>query len=141
MEDNRSDVFLIRTALASAHLEVALHVFPDGEKATRFFEEVDADDSMPCPALVILDINLPKKHGDEVLQQMRKSRRCAGALVVVVTSSDSAGDRSRMANLGIEGYFRKPSEFEEFMKLGELVRTLLRTVSGSGNPPSTVDDA
>jgi two-component system, chemotaxis family, response regulator Rcp1 len=140
VEDNRSDVFLIRTALASANLEVALHVFPDGEKATRFFEDVDADDSIPCPALVILDINLPKKHGGEVLQQMRKSRRCSEARVVVVTSSDSAVDRSRMANLGIDGYFRKPSDFEEFMKLGEVVRALLRSVSGSGSAsPSTVD--
>jgi len=106
-------------------LNVELHVFPDGERAVRYFEQVDGDETLPCPALIILDINLPKKHGGEVLLHMRKSRRCANALVVIVTSSDSSADRSRMAKLGINGYFPKPSEYNEFMKLGELIRDLL----------------
>jgi len=80
---------------------------------------------MACPALVILDINLPKKHGGQVLQHMRSTRRCADALVLVVTSSDSARDRESMAKLGANGYFRKPSDYEQFMKLGGLVRNLL----------------
>ncbi len=133
VEDNRSDVFLIRTALQKAKLNVDLHVFPDGEKAVRFFEQVDADETLACPALVILDINLPKKHGGEVLQHMRKSRRCAGSQVLVVTSSDSAVDRNRMSRLGIDGYFRKPSDFEEFMKLGELVKDLLASTPGASS--------
>jgi DNA-binding response OmpR family regulator len=100
-------------------------VVQDGEKALRFFEQLDRDDTTPCPVLVIIDINLPKKHGGEVLQEMRRSRRCANALVLVVTSSDSASDRDAMAKLGVNGYFRKPSEYDEFMKLGEVVLDLL----------------
>ena len=97
----------------------------DGDKAIRYFEQVDGDDSIACPALVILDINLPKKNGGQVLQQMRTTRRCASALVLVVSSSDSAKDREAMAKLGANGYFRKPSDYDHFMKLGGLVKNLL----------------
>ena len=125
MEDDSADVFLISEAIHAANPDVVLEVVNDGEKAIRFFEKIDGDDSLVCPSLVILDINLPKKHGGQVLQQMRKTRRCADALVLVVTSSDSARDRETMAKLGANGYFRKPSDYEHFMKLGGLVKELL----------------
>ena len=63
--------------------------------------------------------------GKHISQQRHHSRRCANALVLVVTSSDSARDRETMAKLGANGYFRKPSDYEHFMKLGGLVRELL----------------
>jgi DNA-binding response OmpR family regulator len=125
VEDNKADVFLICEAIQSANLNADLHVVSDGEKALRFFEQVDLNDSMACPALVILDINLPKKPGGQVLQQMRTSRKCGKAPVLVVTSSDSARDRDLMATLGVSGYFRKPSGYDDFMKLGQLVKGLL----------------
>ncbi|HLJ48530.1 MAG TPA: response regulator [Bryobacteraceae bacterium] len=125
VEDNRADVFLIREALNEAGVNAELYVVPDGEKAIRFFNMADADDNAPCPILVILDINLPRKHGGEVLRQMRQTRKCADALVIVVTSSDSDQDRQQMAQLGANEYFRKSSEFREFMKLGEVVKRLL----------------
>lgn len=128
VEDNRADVFLICEAIRAADLTTDVHVVSDGEKAIKFFEDVDRGESEACPALVILDINLPKKHGGQVLQHMRASRLCANAQVLVVTSSDSGKDREVMANLGVNGYFRKPSEYVEFMKLGELVKGLLDQV-------------
>jgi two-component system, chemotaxis family, response regulator Rcp1 len=97
-----------------------------------FFETADRDETAPCPSLVILDINLPRRNGQEVVYQMRQSRRCAAAPVVVVTSSDSERDRDEMKKLGVEHYFRKPSEYGEFMKLGDLVREVLRE-SGGGD--------
>lgn len=123
VEDNKADVFLIREALA--RLQAELHVVNDGEKAVRFFDAVDADESIPCPELMIIDINLPKRHGGEVLEHMRRSRRCAAARVLVVTSSDSAEDRSAMARFGIDGYFRKPSDYQEFLKLGDVAAAVL----------------
>jgi two-component system, chemotaxis family, response regulator Rcp1 len=125
VEDNKADVFLIREAIDAAKLNVEMHVVRDGEKAILFFDEADRDESAPCPDLVIIDINLPKKHGGEVLQYMRRSRRCAAALVLVVTSSDSTRDRDEMAKLGASKYFRKPSEYDGFMKLGDIVREML----------------
>jgi chemotaxis family two-component system response regulator Rcp1 len=97
----------------------------DGETAIRVFEEADRDPAAPCPALVILDLNLPKKHGREVLRKIRQSRRCADTMVLVVTSSDLQRDRDEMKALGAQEYFCKPSKYEDFMKLGELIKRLL----------------
>lgn len=125
VEDNESDVFLIEEAISAAKLSIPLQVVKDGDQAVRFFDRIDADPSLPCPALVILDINLPKKQGGEVLKHMRRSRRCGSAIVVTVSTSDSAADREQMKMLGAHEYFRKPSTFDEFMKLGDVIKTLL----------------
>jgi CheY-like chemotaxis protein len=125
VEDNRADVFLIRESVEGARLNVDLHVVHDGDKAIRFFEQADRDPAAPLPDLIILDINLPRRSGREVVNRMRQSSRCGQALVVVVTSSDSERDREEMGKFGIDAYFRKPSEYAAFMKLGELVKQLL----------------
>ena len=125
VEDNEADVFLIQEAIEAKKLPMTLHVVRDGEQAMRYFDEADGDVSMPCPALVILDINLPKKQGSEVLKHMRRSRRCANALVIAVSTSDSARGREQMTELGVNGYFRKPSEYAAFMNLGDVVKALL----------------
>jgi DNA-binding response OmpR family regulator len=125
VEDNSADVYLIRAALQQAGIEAQVHVAKDGEQAMRFFDEADGSPERPCPSVVILDINLPKKHGGEVLEYMR-GKKCAGSLVVAVSTSDSARDREEMARLGADRYFRKPSEYGEFMKLGGVVRELLK---------------
>jgi chemotaxis family two-component system response regulator Rcp1 len=123
-EDSKSDVFLIRQALDKSGIDAQIQVADDGEKTARFFEQTDAD-AAPCPDLILLDINMPRYKGGEILRRLRASSRCAGALVIVVTSSDSQRDRDEMNALGANGYFRKPSEFSEFMKLGQLVRDVL----------------
>lgn len=125
VEDNNADVYLIRQAIQAADLKADLDVVQDGEKAIRFFDQVDHDESAACPVMVILDINLPKRQGGEVLREMRKSRRCANALVLVVTSSDSSRDRDDMARMGANAYFRKPSDYESFLKLGDVASALL----------------
>jgi len=118
-------VFLIRESLSEAHVEADLNIMHDGEKAIYFFEQVDRDPSAPVADIVILDINLPKKTGREVLRQMRLSARSAKVLVVVVTSSNSESDREEMKKLGAAAYFCKPSDYQKFMKLGELAKALL----------------
>jgi chemotaxis family two-component system response regulator Rcp1 len=128
VEDNEADVFLIQEALEASKLPLTLHVVKDGDQAIRFFEKADRDCNVACPALVLLDINLPKKRGDEVLRHLRQSRTCGSALVIAVSTSESARDREQMAKLGANGYFRKPYEYADFMKLGEMVREVL----GSG---------
>lgn len=91
----------------------------------RFFDERDENEGLPCPSLMILDINLPRIQGAEVLRHMRNSRRCRDILVIAVSSSDSPRDRKDMTELGVNSYFRKPSEYAEFMKLGDLIQYLL----------------
>ena len=125
VEDSKTDVFLIRQAIASAQVNADLHVVSDGDAATRFFDSADADANAPCPTLVLLDLNLPKKTGDDVLRHLRSSRRCGHAAVLIVSSSDAARDREGVARLGANAYFRKPSDYSEFMKLGDVVKRLL----------------
>ena len=125
VEDSRADVFLIRESLCEAQVDADLHIVQDGEKAVHFFEQVDQDPSASVADIVILDINLPKRTGHEVLQQMRRSERSQNALVIVVTSSNSERDREEMTKLGVAAYFCKPSDYQKFMKLGELAKGLL----------------
>jgi two-component system, chemotaxis family, response regulator Rcp1 len=136
VEDNEADVAMIRKAIAAA-VEADLHVVCDGKAATGFFDAADADESAPRPDLVLLDLNLPKVNGDEVLKHMRASTRCRDAMLLVVSSSDALRDQSAVASLGIAGYFRKPSDYAEYMKLGPLVKRLLeasRAAVGSDAP-------
>ena len=125
VEDNPADVFVIRAALQAANIDAELHFVKDGEQAIKFFDELDGDNAAPCPALVLLDINLPRKQGGEVLQYMRGTRRCRDALVIAVSSSNSAMDREQMKSLGANGYFHKRSTYAEFMELGKMVKELL----------------
>ncbi len=101
-------------------MDAECEVLDDGEKAIRFFENLEQ-----CPDLVILDLNLPKRTGSEVLAQIRQSPACGDVRVLVVTSSNSDRDRGTMSELGISGYFPKPSVYAEFMRLGEVVRGVL----------------
>jgi CheY-like chemotaxis protein len=127
VEDNESDVFLMYEAIEAKNLAVSIHVVRDGEQAMRYFDQADADAGAPYPDLVILDINLPKKLGGEVLTYLRQSPRCGNALVIAVSTSDSAREKEQMTQLGANGYFHKPSEYAAFMKLGDIVQQLLAT--------------
>ncbi len=73
---------------------------------------------------------MPRYKGGDILRKLRTGSRCKHTLVLVVTSSDSSRDRAEMDALGANGYFRKPSEFSEFMLLGQIVRDLLTRKDG-----------
>jgi DNA-binding response OmpR family regulator len=125
IEDAEPDVFLVREALKTAGLNFELNVLDDGEKAIEFIDELDRYRGTNCPHLVLLDLNLPRRSGDQILQHLRHSDRCKDIPVVVVTSSDSPRDKAEMSRLGATRYFRKPSRLDEFMRLGPLVRELV----------------
>ena len=126
VEDNAADVLLIRRAIANAGLNAEIQIVENGEAAIRAFDAYDADPALTCPGLVILDINLPRRPGAEVLEHLRMSRRCFGTPVIVISTSDATKDREAAERLGANAYFRKPSEVAGFMKLGELVKALLQ---------------
>ncbi len=117
--------------MEAAGISAVLHVLEDGEKAVQFFEDADRDPNAACPDVVILDLNLPRFKGSDVLRRMRASARCASVPVIVVTSSDAVRDRAELAELGANEYFTKPSEYLEYMKLGGRVRALLNIAAPS----------
>jgi CheY-like chemotaxis protein len=132
VEDNPTDVFVVRGVLKECGIECRLQVAADGETALAFLRSLEADAGAVCPALVLLDLNLPKISGIEVLALIRKSRRCSEVPVVIVTSSNSASDLAATRELGATGYFRKPSDLESFLELGTLVRKALGTEEKPG---------
>jgi DNA-binding response OmpR family regulator len=105
-------------------LKGELVVAPDGEIAINYIDELD-DDLVSCPDLAIIDLNLPRKNGRQVLQRMRQSQKCRRIPVVVLSSSDAEPDRSDSARLGASRYLRKPSRLEEFLGLGAVFKELL----------------
>ena len=124
-EDNQGDILLIKQALREHRILHELHLAKDGAEAIEYVSKMGSPGNPPCPDLMLLDLNLPKIEGPDVLREFRRHSSCRFTPVIVVTSSDTRKDRNRMADLGITHYFRKPSDLEDFMKLGEIVRQVV----------------
>src|SRR5581483_10016670 len=95
IEDAEPDVFLVREALRQTGIVFNLTVLDDGEKAIEFIDDLDRGSAIPDPRLILLDLNLPKRTGDQILEHIRKSPRCKDLPVIIVTSSDSPKDKSQ----------------------------------------------
>jgi CheY-like chemotaxis protein len=124
-EDNPADVGLIRLALKKHGIPASVHIVQDGEAAIRFIEQVEADQSAACPSLAVLDLNLPRVSGDEILRRLRASEKWRHVPVIVMSSSLSARDRVDAMELGAFAYFSKPSELDQFLELGAIIRNAL----------------
>lgn len=126
-EDNPGDVFLVQRALETYHIEHQLHVVKDGAEALDYLTRMGTVGRVPCPDLLLLDLNLPKVDGPQVLKHFRQHPECAQTPVIVVSSSNAERDRARLAPLGISGYFRKPTDLEAFLQLGAVVQEVVGT--------------
>src|SRR5579863_5222777 len=89
VEDNPADVLLLRAALATHHVNSVLYVARDGDEAIRVLDDVD-NTEIPCPDLIVLDLNLPRRSGFEVLARVRSSEKCGKKPVVILSSSEAA---------------------------------------------------
>jgi CheY-like chemotaxis protein len=124
VEDNPADILLLREALASHQVKSAIFIAHDGDEAIRFLDEIDRT-PLPCPDMIILDLNLPRKSGFEVLQRVRSSAKCSKKPVVILSSSEAARDREQAARLGASCYIRKPSSLDDFMAIGGQLKAML----------------
>jgi CheY-like chemotaxis protein len=125
IEDSLADVMLMRQALEEHVGDFAARTIGDAEEAVLYVEKLCASPDEPCPDVVLLDLNLPKGDGLEFLHALRDSQKCSQTAVIVVTSSDSPVDRARAAAMGAARYFRKPSDLDEFLMLGGVVKEVL----------------
>ena len=123
-EDNPGDVRLIREALKVHQVAADLVVVEDGEKAVRFVEDLNTS-STAAPDLVLLDLNLPRTGGRDILKVIRNTPAMGCVPVVVLTSSDAPEDRADTAALGATLYVRKASTLDEFMKIGAIAKELI----------------
>jgi len=135
-EDNLGDILLVQRALAKYSISHRLHVVRDGAEALTYVSHIGQPGGTLCPDLVLLDLNLPKVDGRQVLSEFRKHPGCSEAPVIVVTSSDAPRDQARMIELGIARYFKKPLDFEEFLKLGAVVREIVEKQSAITAQPA-----
>jgi DNA-binding response OmpR family regulator len=124
VEDNPADVALVRRALETHGVQGEITVFTDGEKAIRFIESLD-EETIECPDLAIIDLNLPKRSGSEVLQALRQSERYSAVPIVILTSSGATKDRADAARLGASRYVIKPTRLEEFMNVGAVLKEII----------------
>jgi DNA-binding response OmpR family regulator len=118
------DARLIREALDGSSLAFDMTVRRDGGEMLATIGRIEAGEE-PCPDVFMLDLNLPKYTGAALLSRIRESDLCHGVPVIIVTSSDAQQDRERAVELGATEYFRKSSDLEEFMRLGEIVRAVI----------------
>lgn len=125
VEDNEADIFVIREVLSKCGFAFNLCIARDGEEALAYFRKAASPGNLPCPDLLLLDLNLPKVPGLEVLRRVRGAFGCRRTPVVVVTSSESETDRRAVGALGVEAYFRKPSDLTAYLGLSSVIMQVL----------------
>jgi len=128
VEDNPGDVDLVREALSDAKVKNRLHVTTDGVEAMKFLRRQDNYADAPCPDLILLDLNLPKKSGREVLSEIRSDQELDTLPVVILTSSKEEEDIVKSYKLHANCYISKPVDFEQFMKVVQSIEDFWFTV-------------
>jgi two-component system, response regulator len=117
VEDNPADIEMTLDALKENHLANRVKILRDGQEAVDYiFRQGKYADSGLCdhPVLILLDLNLPKISGIEILKRIRADERTKNIPVVVLTSSPHDKDRIESYSLGVNSYIVKPVEFESF---------------------------
>ncbi|MGO4884107.1 MAG: response regulator [Bryobacteraceae bacterium] len=123
-EDNPADVYLIREALREHGVKCDVQVATDGQQVLQMLSAVKSAEMQPL-GLIILDLNLPRHDGIEILQNLRDKAKLPNVPVVVLTSSDSPHDRQAATQLGVTRFLQKPSSLDQFLSLGAIFKELL----------------
>ena len=121
VEDNAGDVFLIQSYLRKSTQNYVLHHVEDGEIALAFLRREAMYREAPSPQLIILDLNLPRKDGREVLAELKSDPQLKIIPVLILTGSAAEQDIVRCYQLHANCYFTKPTNLDEF---GELIMTI-----------------
>jgi len=116
VEDNPGDVRLTKEALKDAKVRNTLHVAMDGVEALAFLRKQGKYAGVPVPDLILLDLNLPKKNGREVLEEIKQDDGLRHIPVVILTTSQAERDIAESYRLHANAYVTKPVDFEQFTK-------------------------
>jgi CheY-like chemotaxis protein len=130
VEDDPGDVLLTREALAGSTTPLDVHVVDDGEAAVDFLRREGGHRDAPRPDLVLLDLNLPRLDGREVLARIKSDPGLRSIPVVVLTTSKAAEDVRRSYELHANAFVTKPAELDRFLsvvrQVGEFFLTVVR---------------
>jgi CheY-like chemotaxis protein len=117
VEDNPGDIRLAKEMFKEAKMKLNLTVAEDGVQAMDYLKKVCSDPRMAKPELIILDLNLPKKDGREVLAELKTNEELKRIPVIILTSSTSAEDVSKAYGEHANCYIAKPVDLDEFARI------------------------
>lgn len=125
IEDNVSDVFLLDRALKKQAFPFELIHLLDGGSALAFIRRQEPYAEAAIPNLILMDLNLSKYTGEEILREIRAAKHLAGVPVCAWSSSQSWRDKSLLIDLGVERFITKPSGLDQFMEIGAILKGML----------------
>ena len=125
IEDNAADVFLLGRALDKQARRFELTSLADGDAALAFIRREGAYADAAIPHLILVDLNLPKCDGEDILREIRRTKHLAGVPVCAWSSSQSRRDRDLLRELGVARFITKPSGLDQFMEIGKILTDLL----------------
>jgi len=122
VDDNEADVRLLQEAFREVDASIHVHVANDGVEAVAFLEQEGDHADAPRPDLILLDLNMPKMDGREVLARIKGDERFRQIPTLVLTISDADVDVAKIYHLQANGYLVKPVEWDEFVRLVTRIR-------------------
>jgi CheY-like chemotaxis protein len=128
VEDDPGDVLMTREAFEHHKIRNTLHVVNDGEQALQFLRRTGEYASAPRPGLILLDLNLPRRDGLEVLAELKEDPSLRVIPVVILTTSQAEEDILRSYALHANAYVSKPVDFERFMEVIRQIDNFFITV-------------
>ena len=129
VEDNPGDVRLTKEALAESKLYNNLNVVHDGLEALRFLRQDPPYENAPRPDVILLDLNLPKIDGREVLATIKSTPEFKRIPVVVISSSEAEADILRSYDLHVNCYVTKPVNLDQFIKVVQSIESFWLTIA------------
>src|SRR5580658_3161681 len=130
VEDDAGDILMTREAFEHHKIRNPLHVVTDGEQALQFLRRTGAHADAPRPGLILLDVNLPRRNGLEVLAELQQDPDLLSIPVVMLTTSKAEEDILRSYELHANAYVSKPVDFEHFVEairqIDDFFMTLVR---------------
>lgn len=117
VEDDPGDVELTKEAMEDSKLNINLNVVEDGVQALRYLQKKDEYSKVTSPDLILLDLNLPRKDGREVLSELREDPDLRFIPVVVLTTSEADEDIMKSYGLGANCYVTKPVGLDQFSRV------------------------
>lgn len=128
VEDNPGDAQLTQIAVEDSKMSIKLNVVEDGVEAMNFLQKQGKYAKAPCPDLILLDLNLPRKDGREVLAEIKNDDILKRIPVVVLTTSQAEDDILKAYDLSANCYITKPVDFDQFVKIVQSIEHFWFTI-------------
>lgn len=135
VEDNENDVILTRLAFKEAKLAVRLHHAQDGEHCMAFLRKQGQYAAAPTPDIILLDLNMPRMDGREVLAEISADESLRHLPVVILTTSSAEQEILKMYKLRCSSYIIKPVDFDQFVRVIRLFSDYWLTLVVLPSPP------